>query len=72
MTKINIWWQGARPKTLGAAISPVVVGSAIAYFEKSFNLLISFLALIVSISIQIGVNYANEDRKSTRLNSSHT
>lgn len=60
MTKINIWWQGARPKTLGAAISPVVVGSAIAYFEKSFNLSISFLALIVSISIQIGVNYAND------------
>ena len=47
MTKINIWWQGARPKTLGAAISPVVVGSAIAYFEKSFNLLISLTAVFI-------------------------
>ena len=60
MTKLNIWIQGARPKTLGAAIAPVLVGSSIAFYEKSFNLLISFLCLVVGISIQIGVNYAND------------
>ena len=60
MTKLNIWIQGARPKTLGAAIAPVLVGSSIAFYENSFNLLITFLCLIVGISIQIGVNYAND------------
>ncbi len=60
MTKLNIWIQGARPKTLGAAIAPVIVGSAIAFYENSFNLLISFLCLVIGISIQIGVNYAND------------
>jgi 1,4-dihydroxy-2-naphthoate octaprenyltransferase len=60
MTSLNIWLQGARPKTLGAAIAPVLVGSSIAYYEKSFDLTISFLALLVSVSIQIAVNYAND------------
>ncbi len=60
MTSLNIWFQGARPKTLGAAIAPVLVGSSIAYYEKSFDLTISLLALMVSISIQIAVNYAND------------
>ena len=60
MTSLNIWFQGARPKTLGAAIAPVLVGSSIAYYEKSFDLTISLLALLVSISIQIAVNYAND------------
>ena len=60
MTSLNIWFQGARPKTLGAAIAPVLVGSSIAYYEKSFDLIISLLALLVSVSIQIAVNYAND------------
>ena len=60
MTSLNIWFQGARPKTLGAAISPALVGSSIAYYEKSFDLTISLLALLVSVSIQIAVNYAND------------
>ena len=60
MTSLNIWVQGARPKTLGAAIAPVLVGSSIAYYEKSFDLTISLLALLVSVSIQIAVNYAND------------
>lgn len=60
MTSLQIWVKGARPKTLTAAIAPVLVGSSIAYSEKSLNLLIAFLALTVSISIQIAVNYAND------------
>lgn len=60
MTSLQIWVKGARPKTLTAAIAPVLVGSSIAYSEKSLNLFIAFLALTVSISIQIAVNYAND------------
>lgn len=60
MTSLKIWIQGSRPKTLGAAISPVIVAWSIAYFENAFNLYIAVLALVVSITIQIGVNFAND------------
>ena len=54
------WKAGARPKTLPAAIAPVIVGSAIAEFEGSFRPVIACLALVVALGLQIGVNYAND------------
>src|SRR5215204_1029647 len=54
------WLAGARPRTLPAAVSPVVVGSGLAYFEGGFALLRAALALVVSIALQVGVNYAND------------
>lgn len=54
------WIQGARPKTFAAAIAPVSVGTGIAMYENGFNALIAVLALIVSLSLQVGVNYAND------------
>ncbi|MDA2977167.1 MAG: 1,4-dihydroxy-2-naphthoate polyprenyltransferase [Actinomycetota bacterium] len=60
MTSLNNWFQGTRPKTLGAAVAPVLVGSSLAHYENSFNLTISLLALLVSVSIQIAVNFAND------------
>lgn len=56
----NKWIQGARPKTLGAAIAPVLVGTAIAHHDGSFDLLKAALAAIVGLAMQIGVNYAND------------
>jgi len=60
MTKssLGIWLVGARPRTLPAAIAPVLVATALA--RDSFNLLTALLALVVSLSLQIGVNYAND------------
>lgn len=60
MTKssLGIWLVGARPRTLPAAIAPVLVATALA--GDSFNLLTALLALVVSLSLQIGVNYAND------------
>ena len=58
MTTAEQWLQGARPKTLYAAIAPVLVGTAFAGYNAS--LLNFFLALIVALSLQIGVNYAND------------
>jgi 1,4-dihydroxy-2-naphthoate octaprenyltransferase len=52
------WIAGARPKTLPAAIAPVAVASALA--GNSFDPLLALLALLVSLSLQIGVNYAND------------
>jgi len=55
---MNTWIIGARPKTLPAAVAPVLVGTALA--GDSASLLPALLALIVSLSLQIGVNYAND------------
>ncbi len=52
------WVAGARPRTLPAAIVPVVVGSAAA--RGHFNLVRALLAAIVALSIQIATNYAND------------
>lgn len=60
MTTRQEWIQGARPLTLPAAIAPVVVGSAIAYFEGSARPLIAIFALVVALAFQIGVNYSND------------
>lgn len=54
------WFEGARPRTLPAAIAPVAVGAGLAANVDSFVALRVLLALIVSIALQIGVNYAND------------
>ena len=57
-SSLGIWVDGARPRTLPAAIAPVLVATALA--GGSFNPLTALLALVVSLSLQIGVNYAND------------
>lgn len=54
------WWQGARPRTLGAAVAPVVVGTAAATFGEHVLWWRFLAALLVSLLLQIGVNYAND------------
>jgi 1,4-dihydroxy-2-naphthoate octaprenyltransferase len=54
---LNKWIIGARVKTLPAAISPVLVGTALA---TEINWINALLALIVSLSLQISVNFAND------------
>ena len=58
MTTREQWIAGARPKTLPAAIAPVLVGTSFAGYNASF--LHTFLALTVALSLQIAVNYAND------------
>jgi len=60
MATRNQWIDGARTRTLPAAVAPVLVGTSIAEFEGSFRPLIALLALIVSLTLQVGVNYAND------------
>ena len=59
---LNLWVKGARPKTLPAAVAPVLVGSACASVEVSLTQSWgnSFLALIVSLALQVAVNFAND------------
>jgi 1,4-dihydroxy-2-naphthoate polyprenyltransferase len=51
---------GARPRTLPAAIVPVAVGSGVAAGYGDFIAWRACLALVVALSLQIGVNYAND------------
>ena len=55
---INIWIQGARPRTLPAAVAPVIVATVLA--GKEWKPVQALLALIVSLALQIAVNYSND------------
>ena len=55
---MNKWILGARPRTLPAAIAPVVIASALA--GSDFNWFRAALALKVGVWLQIGVNFAND------------
>ena len=55
---MNKWVIGARPRTLPAAVAPVLVASALA--GSDFSPLPALLALFVSLALQVGVNYAND------------
>ena len=52
------WWIGARPKTLPAAIAPVVVATA--YAGVDWEPINAFAALIVAVALQVAVNFAND------------
>jgi 1,4-dihydroxy-2-naphthoate polyprenyltransferase len=56
---LAVWWIGARPRTLVAAIVPVLVGASWAG-RNAVSIPRSLLALLVAVSFQIGVNYAND------------
>ncbi len=59
-TPIRVWFLAARPKTLAAAIAPVIMGSAMAWSDGGFHFLAALCALVGAVLIQIGVNYAND------------
>ncbi len=60
ISKFNLWVTASRPKTLPAAVTPVIVGSAIAGFEHKFNLVPAAFALVISLLIQIATNFVND------------
>ncbi|HKE97992.1 MAG TPA: 1,4-dihydroxy-2-naphthoate polyprenyltransferase [Actinomycetes bacterium] len=55
-----VWVLGARPRTLGAAVSPVLVGTAVAAAEGPTVWWRAAAALVVAVALQVGVNYAND------------
>ena len=55
---MNKWFAGARPRTLPAAIAPVLVATALAASDADFAM--AGLALVVSLALQVGVNFAND------------
>lgn len=58
--KMKIWLIAARPKTLWAAISPVIIGTALAAADGALHLPSALAALLAAVLIQVGTNYAND------------
>jgi 1,4-dihydroxy-2-naphthoate octaprenyltransferase len=54
------WMAGARPRTLPAAVAPVLVGTGAAAALDGFRAGPAVLALVVALALQVGVNYAND------------
>jgi 1,4-dihydroxy-2-naphthoate octaprenyltransferase len=56
----QIWWLAIRPRTLPAATSGVVMGSALAWHDGAFQFGPALAALFVALLLQIGSNVAND------------
>jgi 1,4-dihydroxy-2-naphthoate polyprenyltransferase len=60
MSTAALWATGARPRTLPAAVAPVLVGTGAAAAVSSAVLPRALLALVVAVALQVGANYAND------------
>lgn len=60
ISKVQSWILASRPRTLPAAIVPVMVGSALAIYQGIFFPQYSLIALLCSLLIQIGTNFSND------------
>ncbi len=60
-SSVSVWLLAVRPKTLTAALVPIVVGTAIAYLDGgTLRLWVAGLALAASFFIQVGTNFVND------------
>ena len=59
-SRIQAWLEAARPKTLPASFSPVLVGCALAYRDGVFKLVPAILCVLVALLAQIASNFAND------------
>ena len=57
---LKYWIEGARLNTLPASMTPVLIASALAYYENGFQLLVFLYCLAFAVLGQIGSNYAND------------
>ena len=60
MATAQQWFSASRPRTLPAAVAPVLVGTGAGFALGGFSWLRGGLALIVSLALQVGVNYSND------------
>jgi 1,4-dihydroxy-2-naphthoate octaprenyltransferase len=60
VTSAANWYQGARPRTLGAAVSPVLVGTAVGFRDGDVVWWRAGFCLLLAVALQVGVNYAND------------
>jgi 1,4-dihydroxy-2-naphthoate octaprenyltransferase len=60
LSPLHIWLMAARPRTLPAAVAPVLVGTALAATEGTFKWLTFVAAMLGAVFIQIGTNLSND------------
>jgi len=58
--KLKNWVLASRPKTLPAAVAPVLIGTSVAYSDNKINFIAALIALICSLLIQIATNFVND------------
>lgn len=56
----SIWFSTARPRTLPLALASIIIGSALAYWARQFDLVITLLAFVTTILLQVLSNFAND------------
>jgi 1,4-dihydroxy-2-naphthoate octaprenyltransferase len=59
-SKLKIWINSARPKTLWAAVGPVLIGTALAYCDTHIHAGIFLATVLAAVFIQIGTNLSND------------
>ncbi len=57
---LSIWWEAARPRTLAAAIAPILVGMGAAFAQGALRPLAIGAILLAAVAIQIGTNFIND------------
>jgi 1,4-dihydroxy-2-naphthoate octaprenyltransferase len=60
VNSLDAWILAIRPKTLGAILCPVLIGSALAYTKNFFNIKILLLSLVCALLLQILANIVND------------
>ena len=60
MTPLQIWLAAARPKTLFAAVAPVLLGTALAYADGGLHVPSASVALACALLLQVGANFVND------------
>ena len=61
MNKFEPWILAARPKTLFASLSPIIIGLSLSfYIHNQINLIVGIMTIVSALLIQIGSNYAND------------
>ena len=60
LSPLHIWLMAARPRTLPAAVAPVLVGTALAATEGTFRVLTFVAAMLGALFIQVGTNLSND------------
>jgi len=59
-SRLAVWMMASRPKTLWAALAPVIIGTAMAYGVGGFHWPSALMAALGAVMIQIGTNFAND------------
>jgi len=60
MSSLSIWLEATRPKTLPAALTPVLLGTGMAFADGGLDLKAAGICLVFAVLIQIGTNFAND------------